>query len=220
MVACVRHADQRPRVDPLTGAVHVDPLAASMSAADAAALEHALRLAETWPGRALAITAGPPAADETLRLAAAAGAAVLRVPWPPGEYVQELAGGEQELARALAAAIRTVGEPDVVICGDRSPDRGTGAVPAYLAHELAAAQATGLVAVASAGGTLTGERRLPAGRRERLRIHRRTAASGRPPGAAADSVPGGVLSGSGRGQTPPCLAARDPGRTPGARAGG
>jgi len=196
VVACVRHTDQRPAVDPLTGAVQVDPRAASMSAADQAALEHALRLAEAWQGRALAITAGPPAADETLRLAAAAGAAVLRVPWPPGPqqhgrapqasrqagvlqagpaaeaYLHELAGDERQLARALAAGIRSVGSPVLVICGDRSADRGTGALPAYLAHELAAAQATGLVALATADGTLTGERRLPGGRRERLRIPR------------------------------------------------
>ncbi len=194
VVACLRHADQRPLVDPLTAAVHVDARAATASPSDWAALEYALRLAEAWGGRVLAVSAGPPGADETLREAAAAGAAVLRIPWPggegppgglPGGYVADLAGDERALARALAGAIRSAGrsvgwsaersagEPALVLCGDRSADRGTGAVPAYLAHELGAAQAAGLVALrANADGTLTGERRLSGGRRERLRIPR------------------------------------------------
>ena len=49
-----------------------------------------------------------------------------------------------EVATALAAV---VAGSDFVICGDYSSDRGTGSVPAFLAHELGAAQALGLVAV-------------------------------------------------------------------------
>lgn len=199
IVACVRHVDQRPLVDPLTGAIQPSPRSAEMSAAEEAALEHALRLAEAWGGRVLAITAGPPGADETLRLAAAAGADVLRIAWSadsaghdstggrlagsggnaysveqqsPQDYLSELARDERALARALAAGILSAGHPDLVLCGDHSADRGTGAVPAYLAHELGAAQACGLVTLTEHDGTLTGERRLPGGRRERLRIPR------------------------------------------------
>jgi electron transfer flavoprotein beta subunit len=202
IVACVRHADQRPLVNPLTGAIQPSPRSAEMSAAEEAALEHALRLAEAWGGRVLAITAGPPGAEETLRLAAAAGADVLRITWPadpaghaslggrlagsagehggnaysveqpPQDYLSELAWDERALARALAAGILSAGHPDLVLCGDHSADRGTGAVPAYLAHELGAAQACGLVTLTEHDGTLTGERRLPGGRRERLRIPR------------------------------------------------
>jgi electron transfer flavoprotein beta subunit len=81
----------------------------------------------------------------------------------------DLAGDEQPLAAALAGAIRAAG-PALVICGDRSAGRGTGALPAFLAHELGAAQALGLVSLEVAGGALTGLRRLPGGRRERLRL--------------------------------------------------
>jgi electron transfer flavoprotein beta subunit len=57
------------------------------------------------------------------------------------------------------------------VCGDRSVDRGTGALPAYLAHELGASQALGLVALAAEGpGRLVVERRLDGGWRERLRV--------------------------------------------------
>jgi electron transfer flavoprotein beta subunit len=158
------------------------------------------------------VSAGPAAADDTLRQAVALGARALRVPWPPGgtgpghstgpgagvsgrfggkhsgragggrgageplgsdrEYLYDLAADESALAGTLAAAIRTVGEPALVLCGDRSSDRGTGALPALLAHELGAAQALGLVDLRHDGDVLVGERRLDGGRRERLRIPR------------------------------------------------
>jgi electron transfer flavoprotein beta subunit len=193
VVACLRHSDPRPEVDPLTGAVRRSGHGAGPAPAELAALELALRLAGTWHGQALAIVAGPPAADETLRDALAAGAAVLRVDWPEPEYLAGLAADERALAAALAAAIRTIsagastsagpsgptgpasaiptlGRLGLVLCGDRSADRGTGALPAFLAHELGVAQALGLVSLDAAGETLTGERRLPGGRRERLAI--------------------------------------------------
>jgi electron transfer flavoprotein beta subunit len=91
---------------------------------------------------------------------------------PSQDYLSELARDERALARVLADGILSAGEPDLVLCGDHSADRGTGAVPAYLAHELGAAQACGLVTLTEHDGTLTGERRLPGGRRERLRIPR------------------------------------------------
>jgi len=171
IVACLRHGDQRPGIDPLTGAVRRDEHGATASAADFAALELALRLADTWGGCVLAVVAGPPAAEATLRDALAVGADALRVAWPDPEYVTDLAGDERGWAQTVADAVR--GEhPALVMCGDRSADRGTGAFPAFLAHELGAAQALGLVSLRADGEELLGERRLPAGRRERLRIPR------------------------------------------------
>jgi electron transfer flavoprotein beta subunit len=183
VVACVRAGDRRPDVDPLTGTVTRDARRVGLSAADETALEHALRAAEAWSGRALVVCAGPPAADAVLRDALALGADVLRIDWPPaarqhaphGEledadaYVADLAGDERPLARAIAAA---VGPADLVLCGDRSADRGSGALPALLAHELGAAQALGLVDLRVDGERLVGERRLDRGRRERLAIPR------------------------------------------------
>jgi len=143
-----------------------------------AALETALRVADAWGGRVLAVTAGPVAADATLREALAVGASVLRVPWPSrgaadeDAWIADLADDGRLLAEALVAAIRTVGEPDLVLCGDRSADRGTGATPAYVAHELGAAQALGLVSVSVDGPGLRAQRRLDGGRREVLRVPR------------------------------------------------
>ncbi len=175
VVACLRIVDLRPGVDPLDGTVSRDRWGVGLSPADAAALEHALRVASAWDGRVVAVCVGPRSVEPVLREVAALGVAVVRVPAPDEgdahRYVGELADDERALARALLAAVEPFGRPDLVLCGDRSADRGTGALPAYVAHELDAAQALGLVAVDAPGpGVLSVERRLDGGWRERLRV--------------------------------------------------
>ncbi|MDT3442348.1 MULTISPECIES: mycofactocin-associated electron transfer flavoprotein beta subunit [unclassified Pseudofrankia] len=202
VVVCLRVTDLRPEVDPLTGVVTRSAHGAGLSAADEAALERALAIARAWSGRVLAVAAGSPIVEGPLRAAAALGAAVLRVAWPPHDeadghgaapgaasavnaasavdpepfgpraaYLADLAGDTRALAEVLVDAIRTVGEPTLVLCGDLSPDRGTGALPAQLAHALGAAQALGLVSLTPTDdGWLLAERRLDGGRRERLRV--------------------------------------------------
>jgi electron transfer flavoprotein beta subunit len=178
IVALLRHTDLRPEVDRLSGHVSRDDRSAGANPAELAALETALRIADAWGARVLAVSAGPLAADATLREARAVGASVLRVPWPSrgaadeDAWIADLADDGRSLARALVAAIRTVGEPDLVLCGDRSADRGTGTTPAYVAHELGAAQALGLVSVSVQGPVLLAQRRLDGGRREVLRVPR------------------------------------------------
>jgi electron transfer flavoprotein beta subunit len=167
VVACLRITDLRPEVDPLTGSVRRDAWGIGLSAADGAALEHALRIRDAWSGRLLAVAAGPATVEPVLREVAALGASVLRIPAPDlgieHGYARDLGADEHELARTLAAALRPWGRASLVLCGDRSVDRGTGALPAFLAHELGAAQALGLVAleVAPAGdGVLVAGTRL------------------------------------------------------------
>ena len=128
------------------------------SAADRAALEVALGLSPA--GDVTVVSVGPPAADAALREALAVGAGrVVRVDAPGG-----LASAD--VARALAPVC---GRAEWVVCGDVSADRGTGAVPAFLAAELGSGQALGLVSVrAGADGTLRVIRRLDGGRREVL----------------------------------------------------
>jgi electron transfer flavoprotein beta subunit len=178
IVALLRHTDLHPDVDALSGHVGRDDRSAGANPAELAGLETALRIADSWGGRVLAVTAGPVAAEATLREARAVGASVLRVPWPShgaadeDAWIADLADDGRSLAQALVAAIRTVGEPDLVLCGDRSADRGTGAIPAYVAHELGAAQALGLVSVSVDGAALRAHRRLDGGRREVLRVPR------------------------------------------------
>jgi electron transfer flavoprotein beta subunit len=170
IVACVQIGDIAPQVDPLTGAVTRTLLGAATSAADSAALEHALRIAERWSGRVVAIAAAGPEADPVLREAAATGAIVHRIDTGPTAQSTD----ERALADDIADVIRSLGSPALVLCGDRSADRGTGAFPAHLAGALGVAQALGLVQLAVAGDApsagLQAQRRLDAGRREDLAV--------------------------------------------------
>lgn len=161
IAVCLKWVDLHPEVDPLTGEVADDRRSFGASAADQAALETALQLAATWGAEVIAVTAGPQAADAVLRDALAAGATrAVRVDLPA-----ELPSAQ--VAEALGAAVAGA---DLVCCGDWSLDRGSGSVPAFLAAELGAAQALGLVAVASGEATVAAERRLDRGRRERLTV--------------------------------------------------
>ena len=164
-------------VDPLTGAVSADPRDCGAGPADLAALEHALRLAERWQARVVAATVGPGEADAMLRDALAAGAAVaLRVEpasRTPGLRPALLVGGPDTAVALAAALIQRYGVPDLVLCGDRSPDRGTGSFPAFLAAALDAAQALGVVRIEPTDdGNLRVHRRLDGGRREVLLVSR------------------------------------------------
>ena len=173
VVALLRCTDLRAEVDPLSGAITREPRTAALSASDAAALEYALRIGSAWGARVLAISLGGPEVEGPLREALALGAEVLRVATHQS-YLEELVADEQALARALVTAL--AGElPDLVLCADRSADRGTGALPVFVAHELGVTQAPGLVSLelASLDGReteLLAERRLDYGRRERMRV--------------------------------------------------
>lgn len=168
VVVLLRATDLRVEVDPLTGAVTRDARLAALSPADEAALEHALDLGTAWGARVLALSAGGPEAEGPLREALARGAEVRRVALR-GSYLDELVCDELALAKALVAALGD-DHPDLVLCGDRSADRGTGALPAYLAHVLGAVQAPGLVSLRREGVELLAERRLDYGRREQMRV--------------------------------------------------
>ena len=176
IVAAMGWSWQEAGVDPLTGAVSADPHDRGPARADFAALEHALRLAQAWDAQVVAATVGPADADTMLRDALAAGAAeALRVEpagRAPALRPADLVGGRQDLPAALAAALRDrYGVPYLVLCGDRSADRGTGSFPAFLAAALHAAQALGVVRMEPDGDrVLRVHRRLDGGRREVLRV--------------------------------------------------
>lgn len=161
VAACLKWVAARTEIDAVTGAVHEDERAGGASAADRAALEWALRTAEHLGGDCVAIAAGPAVADDMLRDAVACGVdRAVRIDLPhdaPSEVVADV------LAAALARC-------DVVWCGDHSPDRGSGSVPARLAARLGASQALGLVQVELDGKDVRALRRLDGGRRERLRV--------------------------------------------------
>jgi electron transfer flavoprotein beta subunit len=131
-----------------------------VSAADAAALEMALRHAEATRSSVVAVTVGSAVADGCLRDALACGATTaIRVDAPDA----------MDSATVAAALSPVVGHSAAVWCGDYSADAGTGSVPAFLAELLGRQQALGLVGVDFAD-PLRVIRRLDGGRREVLRV--------------------------------------------------
>lgn len=157
-----KYVPLRVEVNPLTGAVGTDNRMAGASPADEAALEYALRLAETWDWDVRVASAGDHRCEPMLRTAMASGASsAVRVALP-----------EDTAAPVVAAALAVaLGDCAMVLCGNYSLDRGSASVPAFLAGYLGAAQALGLVCVQPVGvGRIEAERRLDGGRRERLAV--------------------------------------------------
>lgn len=148
-----------------------------VSSADSSALELALRLRESRPGHepVHVITLGPPAAEQALRTALAAGAdAATRIDAPVALQSSATAAAIAGVIDDLCDGSGATTPLSWVICGDYSQDRGSGSTPAFIAADLNIAQALGLVAV-DAGSetdamTLLATRRLDGGRRERLEV--------------------------------------------------
>jgi electron transfer flavoprotein beta subunit len=166
IAACVKWTDLRPDIDPVHATVTSSGRNDGFSAADLAAVEVALQLADAWDGEVVAVTAAPPSATAGLCDLLAAGVhRAVRVDLGDGHPGEDAAA---VLAPVLSAA--DLGA-DIVVCGDYSADIGSGTVPGYLAHHLRAAQALGLIGVEpGAPGQVRAVRRLDGGRRELLAV--------------------------------------------------
>src|SRR5258708_5593965 len=122
---CVKHVPDPNfpmRVDPATRRLIREK--SILDPADEYGLEAALQLVAQHGGEAVAVTMGPPVAEEALRRAMAMGAdrAILITD-------AALAGSDVPgTARALAAAIAAEA-PDLVICATESTDAYSGMVP-------------------------------------------------------------------------------------------
>jgi electron transfer flavoprotein beta subunit len=118
-------------VDPLTGDIDAGRTLYVLNPADAVALEMALRLRSTGD-TVTALTVGPVEAEAVLRDALAVGADhVLRL-WDESRTSTK----PPVTSILLAAALRTEGLPDLVFCGARTLDRGSGKIPALLGEYL------------------------------------------------------------------------------------
>lgn len=142
----------------------VPGLAYMASPIDMVACEAAIRLKDAAGGSVSVFTAGPEAAEAGLRSGLALGADdATRVAFDGGGF----AGGTR-VGRLLAEAI-TRESPDVIICGARSPDSGSGAVPATIADRLGLPLVTGAVSI-NGQGPLEVQRKLDGGRRQFLNV--------------------------------------------------
>lgn len=119
--------------DPKTGRLRRELAEGMTDPAGKRALEAGLRLKEIHGGELIAISMGPPEAEEVLREALALGANRGYLLCHPA-----LAGADTlATSHALAAAIRALApESDLVLLGDASSDSETGQVGPQLAEEL------------------------------------------------------------------------------------
>jgi len=144
------------KVDPKTRSLITERVERKISDFDKNALEEALRIREKHGGSVTVVTVGPPTASDAAKDALKMGA--------DDAYVIGPADMEQLDARAtsdmLAAAIRRIGEFDLVICGDASIDMYSGQVGPRLAERLGIPQVSHVKKVTVNGGVVTAERDL------------------------------------------------------------
>lgn len=143
------------------GADVSDDRFAGVSAADQAALETALP-GQTCRAEVVVATVGPDGADRAFRDGLACGAS-------PSGPLGSMRGRTPNFAMSPSSSPRWRARPTWCCAGgDYSLDRGSGSVPAFIAHHRHAAQALGLVAIDIEGCTddaVHTVRRLDGGRR-------------------------------------------------------
>jgi len=133
IVACIKQVPDTTDVaiDPETGTLVRAGAGAMFNPLDAHAVEEAVRLKEEWGGNAIALSMGPPAAEQILREAIAGGC-------DRGILLTDpvLAGSDTwATSYALACAVRTIGDVDLVLCGKQAVDGDTAQVgPGLAAH--------------------------------------------------------------------------------------
>jgi electron transfer flavoprotein beta subunit len=126
------------RIDLETGSLIREGVASIINPEDSNALEEALLLREEHGGNIVAITMGPPQAEEALRDALAMGA-------DEGILLCDRAfAGADTLATSftLGSAIRKLGYFDLILCGTKTLDGNTGQVGPQLAEFLDLPQIT------------------------------------------------------------------------------
>ena len=142
------------------GAVDWSRAKSGISEYDPVAIELARRLADATGGEVIGLTAGPTRVDASLARKAALSRGFDRAVIVADDALE--GAGTTELAAVLAAAVRHIGEVDLVITGDSSVDVGARMVPAVLAGQLGW-PAVGEVTAVSGHGLLRVERDIAGG---------------------------------------------------------
>jgi len=156
IVACIKQVPETTevRVDPNTNALIREGVKSIVNPFDENAVEAALQLKEAHGGKVTVVCMGPPQAEEALRHTLAMGAdeAILLC---DGAF-----RGSDTLATSytLAAAIRKIGDVDLILCGKQAIDGDTGQVGPGLAERLGIPQVTFAIGLEVADGKLRARR--------------------------------------------------------------
>jgi electron transfer flavoprotein beta subunit len=151
IVACIKQVpdtEAEVKWDIPKGALKRDGMDSVTNPFDEFALEEALLTKENYDGEIVAITMGPDKAADVLRNALA-----LTVDSVYQLTDDAFAGSDTyATATVLAAAIKKIGDVDVVFCGKQSTDGNTGVVGAILASALDFSQLTYVSKIRSVDG--------------------------------------------------------------------
>lgn len=126
------------KIDPETNTLIREGVASVINPFDMYAIEESLRLREKTGGKVTALTMGPPQAESALREALSMGV-------DAGILVSDRAfAGSDTWATSytLAAAIRKIGDADMILCGKQASDGDTAQVGPGIATHLDLPQIT------------------------------------------------------------------------------
>lgn len=156
IIVCIKQVPDTTevKIDPVTNTLIRQGVPSIVNPFDKNAVEAALQLKGKHGGTVTVISMGPPQAQEALKecLAMGADSAVL--------ISDRAFGGADTLATsyALAAAIRKLGQYDLIICGKQAIDGDTAQVGPETAEHLGIAQVTYVAKMELTGDTMTVER--------------------------------------------------------------
>ena len=156
IVVCIKQVPDTTevKIDPVTNTLIRQGVPSIVNPFDKNAVEAALQLKEKHGGKVTVISMGPPQAKDALKecLAMGADAAIL--------ISDRAFGGADTLATSytLAAAIRKLGNVDVIFCGKQAIDGDTAQVGPETAEHLGIAQVTYVSKMAIDGETARVER--------------------------------------------------------------
>jgi len=133
IIVCIKQVPNTTdvRIDPVTNTLIRDGVESVINPFDSYAIEEAVRLKERLGGKVTALTMGPPQAENALKEAISLGC-------DEGILVSDrkFAGSDTwATSYTLAAAIRKIGDFDVILCGKQASDGDTAQVgPGISAH--------------------------------------------------------------------------------------
>ncbi len=144
------------KIDPKTGTLIREGVDSIVNPEDLNAIEAALQLRDRFGGEVIAISMGPPQAEDALKEVVAMGVDEAYL------LTDKALAGADTLATAysLARAITRIGDYDLVICGRQAIDGDTAQVGPQLAEFLKVPQATYVCKLEIEDGSILAERHL------------------------------------------------------------